>query len=322
LALLSAFVCTSDVAAQPTAKTVSDGQKVKQRGIINKRDGDVFTMSSLDNTELYTVELTPKTDVKTHRKGAFRGGTEYPVSYLLRGLRVEVEGKGNANGGITASSIRFDDEDLRTAQVLQVRVDPVEQQAVSNTGRISAAEEVNKQQQAELQAQAENAKRMAGQISENTALANQAQATADKAVTEADRANSRINGLDTYDPIKTIIVPFDTGSYTLNAKAKTIIDEATAWVRTQDRRGWMVAIVGFADSTGRTAANKTLSERRANAVIGYLVSQHNMPLTRLVQPFGAGVDDPIATNDTAEGRAQNRRVEIRLLKNKGIAGDE
>jgi outer membrane protein OmpA-like peptidoglycan-associated protein len=78
--------------------------------------------------------------------------------------------------------------------------------------------------------------------------------------------------------------------------------------------------VGFADSTGKTAANKRLSERRTNSVIGYLVSKYDMPLHRLVQPFGAGVDDPAATNDTAEGRASNRRVEIKLLVNRGIAG--
>jgi len=82
----------------------------------------------------------------------------------------------------------------------------------------------------------------------------------------------------------------------------------------------MVSVVGFVDSTGNTAANKTLSEKRANAVIGYMISNHNLPVTRLVQPFGAGVDKPVATNETAEGRAQNRRVEIHLLVNKGIAG--
>ena len=84
----------------------------------------------------------------------------------------------------------------------------------------------------------------------------------------------------------------------------------------------MVAVVGFADSSGNTATNKTLSEKRSNAVIGYLVSKHNMQLTRLVQPFGAGVDDPVATNATAAGRAANRRVEIRLMVNKGIKGTE
>jgi outer membrane protein OmpA-like peptidoglycan-associated protein len=169
---------------------------------------------------------------------------------------------------------------------------------------------------------------MAGQIEENAAAAaaaqasaNKAQGTADEAMASAERANNRINGLDEYDSIKTIVVPFATGSSTIGPKGRTIIEEAVTWAKTQDRKGWMVEIVGFADSTGKTAANKALSERRANAVIGYLVSKHNMPLTRLVQPFGAGVDNPAATNETAQGRAQNRRVEIRLLKNKGIAGN-
>ena len=299
VAILSA-VAPQQLSAQPTMRQLADGLEVKVLGIINTRNGDTFTMTTLNNTERYTVELTPSTSVKSNTKGVFRGGKQYEVSYLLRGLRVEVEGRGNAGGSLVASSVRFNEQDLKTAQSLESRMDPLEQQAASNTERVTAAEE--------------NQKRMAGQIEENQALAANAQAS-------ADRANNRINGLDDYEPIKTIVVPFATGSSALGPKGKAIIDEAAAWAATQDRNGWMVAVIGFADSTGRTAANKTLSERRSNAVIGYLVSKHNMSLTRLVQPFGAGVDQPVATNATAEGRAQNRRVEIRLLRNKGIAGE-
>ena len=288
------------ISAQAEMKQLADGQQVKVLGLINSRDGDTFTMTSLNGADRYKVELSPSVSVKSNSKGVFRGGTQYEASYLLRGLRVEVEGMGNSAGHLVAKSVRFNEQDLRTAQSLESRIDPVEQQANSNTQRLTAAEE--------------NAKRMAGQIEENTALAGTALAS-------AERANTRINGLDEYEPIKTIVVPFATGSSAIGPKGKAIIDEAAAWVKTQDRKGWMVAVVGFADSTGRTAANKTLSEKRSNAVIGYLVSKHSLPLTRLVQPFGAGVDQPVATNATAEGRAQNRRVEIRLLKNKGIAGE-
>ena len=293
-------VATPEISAQATMKQLADGQQTKVLGIINTRDGDTFTMTALNNVDRYTVELTPDVSVKSNTKGVFRGGTKYESSYLLRGLRVEVEGHGNGAGNLVAKSIRFNEQDLRMAQSLESRMDPVEQQANSNTQRLTAAEE--------------NAKRMAGQIDENTALAGQALAS-------AERANNRINGLDEYEPIKTIVVPFATGSSAIGPKGKAIIDEAAAWVKTQDRKGWMVAVVGFADSTGKTAANKTLSEKRSNSVIGYLVSKHGLPLTRLVQPFGAGVDQPVAPNDTAAGRAQNRRVEIRLLKNKGIAGE-
>ncbi|HKP69669.1 MAG TPA: OmpA family protein, partial [Pyrinomonadaceae bacterium] len=290
-----------------TATSIPDGQEAKILGVITARSADSIVVATLDNSMSYNVMLTGATSVKSNTKGVFRGGTRYETSYLLRGLRVQVEGHGDSNGAIVAKSVRFNEQDLKTAQSLESRFAPLEAQAsataaqaASNTERIAAAEE--------------NARKMSGQIDENSAAAA-------AAMKEAERANNRINGLDDFDPIKTIVVPFATGSSTIGPKGKSIIDEAAAWVKTQDRNGWMVAVVGFADSTGKTAANKTLSERRANAVIGYLVTKYNMPLHRLIQPFGAGQDMPAATNSTTAGRAANRRVEIRLLKNKGIAGE-
>ena len=296
----------ANASAQQPFKAVGNGESIKMKGIVVSRNGETMMMRDINGSDVYNVALQPDTKVQTYKK-VFRGGDQYAVSYLLRGLRVQVTGTGNADGHIVAKQVDFDPEDLRTAQALQVSVDPVEKQAQENAAKIA-------ENQAKIAAQEENAKRMAGQIEEADALARQAQAT-------ADRANQRINGLQDYEPIKTIIVPFATGSSTLGPKGKAIIDEAQAWVKTQDTKGWMISIIGFADSTGNTAKNKTLSERRANAVIGYLVTKFNMPLTRLVQPFGAGVDMPAATNTTAAGRAQNRRVEIKLLLNKGIAGD-
>ena len=312
-ATITAVVLTMAFAAmnifgQASLKSVSDGEEVKVLGIINSRQPDSFVMTTLDGTSAYTVAINDSTSVKSNTKGVFRGGKHYEATYLLRGLRVEVEGRGNSNGELAAESVRFNEQDLKTAQALLSTLAPVEAQVGANKSDIAANKE-------RIAAGEENAKKMAGQIEENTAAAQRAQG-------EADRANNRINGLDEYDSVKTIVVPFATGRYTLGPQGRAIIDEAAAWAKTQDRKGWMVSVVGFADSTGNTASNKTLSERRSNAVIGYLVSKHNMSLTRLIQPFGAGVDAPVATNDTAAGRAQNRRVEIRLLKNKGIAGTE
>lgn len=309
---ITAVVLTMAFAAmntfgQATIKSVSDGEKVKVLGIINSRLPDSFVMTTLDGSSAYNVAINDSTSVKTNTKGVFRGGKNYEATYLLRGLRVEVEGRGNSNGELAAESVRFNEQDLKTAQALLSTLAPVEAQVGQNKERIAAGEE--------------NAKKMAGQIDENAAAAQRAQGTADEAKAQAERANNRINGLDEFDTFKVIVVPFATGRYSLGPQGKKTIDEAAEWAKTQDRKGWMVSIVGFADSTGNNAANKTLSDRRANAVIGYLVSKHGMSLTRLVQPFGAGVDAPVATNETAEGRAQNRRVEIRLLRNKGIAGE-
>jgi outer membrane protein OmpA-like peptidoglycan-associated protein len=303
-----------NIFGQSTIKSVSDGTDFKVLGIINTRSPDSFVMTTLDGTTSYVVALTDSTKVKTNTKGVFRGGKRYESTYLLRGLRVEVEGHGNADGHLVAEEVNFNEVDLRTAQSLQSALAPVEAQVGTNKSDIAANKE-------RIAAGEENAKKMAGQIDENAAAAQRAQGSADAAMTEAERANHRINGLDEFDTFKVIVVPFATGRYALGPQGRATIDEAAAWAKTQDRKGWMVSIVGFADSTGNNASNKTLSDRRANAVIGYLVSKHNMSLTRLIQPFGAGVDAPVATNATAEGRAQNRRVEIRLLKNKGIAGN-
>jgi OmpA-OmpF porin, OOP family len=285
-------------------RTVTAGEKInKLKGIVVKRDADSFTMADTMGGPTTTVLLTPATEVKSHKRGIFKGSKEYGASYILRGLRLEVDGVGNSEGQIVANKIRFDEQDLRSAQALKATVDPLEAEAREN-----------------LRKQQEENERLAGQISETQALAQSARDDAAKAQSTADYANNRINGLDDFDPIKTITVPFATGSATLGPKAKATIDEAAAWVKTQNTKGWVMAVIGFADSTGTSQRNIDLSERRANAVIYYIVSKYKMPLNRLVQPFGYGQLDPVAENTTAAGRAKNRRVEIRLMVNKGIAG--
>jgi len=284
---------------------VANGQRVKKfRGVVTKRQGEMFMMGDTMGGSQTVVIMTPATEVKSHKQGLFRGSKEYGQTYVLRGLRLEVDGVGNSEGQIVADNIRFDEQDLRTAQALKNTLDPIE--AETN---------------AKLKAQQEEQERLAGQLAETTAVANQARVDAKKAQDTADYANNRINGLDDYDPIKTITVYFVTNSSTLGPKARAAVDEAAAWVKDQpDKKGWVVAVIGYADSTGNTARNRTLSEARANNVIYYLVTKHKMPMQRLVQPFGYGQLEPAAENKTAEGRAKNRRVEIRLMRNKGIAG--
>ncbi|MGH9829600.1 MAG: OmpA family protein, partial [Blastocatellia bacterium] len=201
---------------------------------------------------------------------------------------------------------------LKTAQALEARVDPVEELAEANRKLAEA-------NQARIAAEEAESRRLTQKTEENAAAAKRAQTTADESLKSALLANDRINGLSDYDPIRTITVRFATGSPALGPKGKAEIDKAAAWVKTQNTKGWIVAVLGFADTTGDTAANRRLSERRANAVIAYLVQKHNLPLQRLVQPFGYGEENPTAENNTAEGRALNRRVEIRLLANRGIA---
>jgi outer membrane protein OmpA-like peptidoglycan-associated protein len=298
---------------------VGNGQQVKKfKGVVTKRESDYFLMGDTMGGPQTVVLLTNDTEVKSHKKGVFRGSKMYEFGHILRGLRLEVDGVGNAEGQLVASNIRFDEQDLRTAQALKSTVDPVEADL--------------RRQLAQQQAEAE---RLAGQLQETQAVAvaarseaaaasasaKEAAEAARKAQGTADTANNRINGLDDFDVIKTITVNFAVNSFALTKAAKTAIDEAADWVKSQNTKGWVVEVVGYADTTGNNLHNRTLSERRANSVIYYLVTEKGLKPQRLVQPFGAGQTDPVAANSSRAGRAQNRRVEIKLMVNKGISGN-
>ena len=312
------LIATSTMFAQSVHQLqVAQGQKQKIQGVVSIRNGDTFKVRDPSGGET-TVLLTGSTDVTSHARG-LRGKKDYPVTYIMRGLRLQAQGVGDANGNLVADWVRFDEQDLRSAQALK----QTDELAQDNEARIAAAEQAAKEA-------AENARIMANQIQENTALANAANAKAEAAQKQADDAfkaaalaNNRINGLDDYETIRTIPVLFAVNSSTINAKAKQTIDEAAAWAKGEKAKGnangWLVEVVGFADTTGNTAKNRALSERRSKAVIQYLVGVHGLDLRRLVQPFGFGESKPVADNKTAEGRAKNRRVEIRILQNKGIA---
>lgn len=311
LAFVISLMTAVGVAAQGVTKahsvSVPDGQKQKVQGVVSIRSGDSFKVRDPGGAET-SVLMTADTKVTSHGLSK----KDYPVTYIMRGLRLQAQGKGDANGNLVADWVRFDEQDLRSAQALE----QTNELAEENLARIKETEE--------------NARKMLSQIEENTALANDARARADAAQAQADSAfksaamaNNRINGLDDFDTIKTIPVLFKVNSSVLDATAKATIDETAAWAKAEKAKGnangWLVQVVGFADTTGKTAKNRALSERRAQAVIQYLVTVHNLDLRRLVQPFGYGDAKPVADNTTAEGRAKNRRVEIIILQNKGIA---
>jgi len=298
-------------------RTLSDGQQLKIEGIVIKRNADTFTLHEADGTETEVV-LTDKTSIKIVRKGLFRRDRTSGVTDILRGLRLKADGKGNGDGKLLAENIRFDEQDLRTAQALESRVDPVE--SLANSTQTLAESNAMRIDQAE-----QNAQRLSGQVEELSSVANaagaaakNAQTTADQAQSDATTANERINNLDDYEVFKTVVVHFKSGSARLSPRAKEEIDEAATSV-SENLKGWIVAVEGYADSTGRTARNRSLSERRANAVINYLVTKYGLAPRRLVQPFGYGSQDPVAANNTREGRAMNRRAEITVLVNKGIS---
>jgi outer membrane protein OmpA-like peptidoglycan-associated protein len=307
LLISSASVATAQDTTNPAgSRTVASGQKMKIKGVVTRRDADTFTVRDLNGVDT-VVRLDSNTSVKTHG-GFLRGGTNYATTNILRGLNLEVEGRGNGNE-LVATKIRFNDSDLRVARAVESRANPLEERATATESKLTEVEA--------------NAQRMSGQIEELAAVSNAArggakaaQATADAAVAGVNATNERISALDDYEPQTVTAVNFKTGSSILMTDEKTKLDEIAT--KAMNAKGYVLEVSGYADTTGSIARNRALSQRRADAVIRYLVENHNIPLRRIITPYGYGELNPVADNTSREGRAQNRRVEIKLLVNKGL----
>jgi outer membrane protein OmpA-like peptidoglycan-associated protein len=224
-------------------------------------------------------------------------------------LNVEVEGRGNGQGELAAEKVRFNESDMRVARAVESRAAPLEERASDTENKLSQVEA--------------NAQRLSGQLDELAAVSNAArggakaaQATADAAVAGVTATNERISALDDYVPQTTAAVNFRSGSAVLSPDSKLTLDDIAS--KAMNAKGYVLEVSGYADATGSVARNRALSQRRADAVIRYLVENHNIPLRRIVTPYGYGEMNPVAENETREGRAQNRRVEIKLLVNKGL----
>jgi outer membrane protein OmpA-like peptidoglycan-associated protein len=307
LTFSASFAVAQDTTPTAGARTVASGEKLKIKGVVTRRDPDTFTVR--DNNGVDTiVRLENGTSVKA--KGGFlRSGANYAQTQILRGLNLEVEGRGNGSGELVADKIRFNESDLRVARSVESRAAPLEERASNTESKLTQVEQ--------------NAQRLSGQLDELAAVANTAkggakaaQETADSAVAGVNATNERISALDDYVPQTVLAVNFKTGSAMLSADSKSKLDEIAT--KALNAKGYVVEVSGFADTTGSVQRNRMLSQRRADNVIRYLVENHKIPLRRIVTPYGYGESNPVAENNSREGRAQNRRVEVKLLVNKGL----
>jgi OOP family OmpA-OmpF porin len=142
---------------------------------------------------------------------------------------------------------------------------------------------------------------------------------ADKAQTAANGATQRVDtltntvvNLDNYRPVVETAVHFGFNKDNLTKEAREAIDQLAASVATT--KGYIITVEGATDSIGGADYNYNLSERRANAVIQYLAAEKSVPAYKIYL-IGLGKDKPVESNKTPDGRAKNRRVDIRLMTN-------
>src|SRR2546427_7260436 len=245
------------------ARSVASGEKMKIKGVVVRRDADTFTLRDLNGVDT-VVRLSDRTSVKSSG-GFLRSGTNYGATNILRGLNLEVEGRGGSNGELNAEKIRFNESDLRTARAVESRANPLEERATASEGRLSEVEQ--------------NAQKLSGQLDELAAVSNAArggakaaQETADQAVAGVDQTNERISALDDYTPLENTAVNFRTGSAVLLREGKAKLDEIAT--KALNAKAYVVEVTGHSDATGNANFNHQLSQRLADAVIRYLVEQH------------------------------------------------
>jgi OmpA-OmpF porin, OOP family len=140
----------------------------------------------------------------------------------------------------------------------------------------------------------------------------QAQQTADAANTRVGVLTNTVANLDNYHAVAETSVKFGFNRDNLTPKAKEALDQLAGSIAST--KGYIIALEGGCDSVGPADYNYDLSQRRANSVIQYLASKYNVPAHK-IYVIGLGKDKPVETNKTAAGRADNRRVDVRLMTN-------
>ncbi len=144
--------------------------------------------------------------------------------------------------------------------------------------------------------------------------ADKAQMAANTATQRVDTLTNTVVNLDNYRPVVETAVHFGFNKDNLTKQAREAIDQLAASVATT--KGYIITVEGATDSVGSSEYNYDLSQRRADAVIQYLASEKGIPAYKIYQ-IGLGKEKPVDSNKTADGRAKNRRVDIRLMTNTG-----
>ncbi len=299
--VLALFIGAAGVLAQDSQiRTVSSGQKMKLKGVVVAKDNDKIVVRDATGVET-NVLLSNATSIKT-KGGFFGGGDKIATNQIIRGLNLEIDGRGDNTGNLSAEKIRFSKDNLAVAQSIESRVAPAEE-------RLTQTEQ--------------NAQRVSGQIDELMAISNAtrggakaAQESADAAIAGVNATNQRISSMDDYIVQTTSMVNFKVGSAVLLPEGKQNLDNVAQTALTM--KGYVIEVTGFASADGDTKMNKALSERRAQAVKDYLIETHNIPLRRISTSYGFGELQAVADNSTLEGRQQNRRVEVKVLVSRGI----
>jgi outer membrane protein OmpA-like peptidoglycan-associated protein len=284
------------------------GDKAEVKGLITDRAGGTLIIKSASGNR--TVVLTDETRTKDNT-GLFGWGREELSSIvLIPGLKVDIDGVvADADGRITAKTITVDGDDMETSEMVQAGLHPTAQQVAANMKAIEANKEktnINAQEIAAI-------KKFIAMYEQNAA-AHKTQT--EQNIKEIEETTKRFTALSQYDVKHQATVKFPVGSSTISPQDQEQLKQLAQ--NALQIPGYMIEVAGYADANGDAKMNEELSENRAEAVVGYLIQQGGVPVIHVAAPGAMGEYGPAASNETPAGRAENRRVEVKVLVNKVV----
>jgi outer membrane protein OmpA-like peptidoglycan-associated protein len=286
----------------------SNGEKVKVQGMITGRTGESVTIKTTDGSTV-TVVLDDNTKVQ-QPKGLGLRKKQMSATVLVPGLKISVDGVGDAQSRVVAKTINFNSDDLETAEAIQAGLTPTKQAVATNQQNIAA----NKQA-TQTNAQGIAANQVQTAANKQQIANNQEQIDANQQ--EIQATTKRFDDLTDYENKGQATVNFAVGSATISASDKASLKQLAQTAT--GLTGYIIEVKGYADSSGNAAMNQNLSMERAQEVIAFLLQDCNVPVRHIVAPGAMGTADPAASNETASGRAENRRVDVKVLVNKGLS---
>jgi len=285
------------------------GDKAKVKGMIITRTGETLIVKSGEGTT--TVVLTADTRTKDG-KGLFGLDKQQMGDVvLIPGVKVDVDGASDEQGRVVAKTITVDGDDLETAEMIEAGLHPTAEQVAANVQKLEAHRGQLASHDVQLAAQKENI-----EANQQNIAGNKQQIEAN--IKDIEENTQRFTALSEYGVRGQATVNFEVGSTNISAKDQIELKELA---NTATRlKGYIIEVTGYADWTGDAKMNTRLSEDRATAVVTYLMQKGEVPVRHIVAPGAMGEYGAAAPNETEAGRAENRRVEVKVLVNKGIAG--
>lgn len=277
--------------------------QVKSQGVIKGRNGDQILLKTVDNPNI--VVLLNETTSVGQLQGVFQARhQEMSMAALIPGLKIKVEGSYNDQKQLVATTIRFTGKDLEQAERIQAGMHETKMHAEKNAAELQKQNEALQEQNDALKSQQEQLAAQQLEIQKNKQ--------------EIAAAVARFGQLDDYYIMDEVTILFGNGRTAVDPKYIPQLLALTE--KAKGVKGYMIEVSGYASAVGNKALNQKLSEDRANNVTSILLQQGKVPLTRMLAPGAMGESHQVGNDKTKEGQAENRRVVVRVLQNKAVAG--